>query len=31
MNREATTHEWRCLPSFQPPMPGNDLMAKETA
>ena len=28
MNREATTHEWRCRPSFQPPMPDNDLMAK---
>ena len=31
MNRETTTHEWRCRPSFQPPMLDNDLMAKETA
>ena len=31
MNREATTREWRCWPSFQPPMLDNDLMAKETA
>ena len=31
MNREATTHEWRCRPSFQPPMPDNDLMARKTA
>ncbi len=30
-NREATTHEWRCRPSFQSPMLANDLMAKETA
>ena len=31
MNREATTHEWRCRPSFQSPMLADDLMAKETA
>ena len=30
-SREATTHEWRCRPSFQSPMLANDLMAKETA
>ena len=29
MNREATTHDWCCRPLFQPPMPDNDLMAKE--
>jgi hypothetical protein len=29
-NREATTHEWRCRPSFQSPMLADDLMAKET-
>jgi hypothetical protein len=29
MNREATTHEWRYRPSFQPPMSANNLMAKE--
>ena len=30
-NRETTTHEWRCRPSFQPPILANDRMAKETA
>jgi hypothetical protein len=30
-NREATTHEWRCRPSFQSPMLADDLMVKETA
>src|SRR5260221_12839162 len=30
-NRKATTHGWRCRPSFQSPMAADDLMAKETA
>jgi hypothetical protein len=30
-NGEATTHEWRCRPSFQSAMLANNLMAKETA
>ena len=30
-NRETTTHEWRCRPSFQSPILANDLMTKETA
>jgi hypothetical protein len=30
-NRETTTHEWRCRPSFQQPILANDRVAKETA